>query len=587
LLRGLLALVVACGIAVSPQQSSRGPFASDATAAAPQGRIAFAAYRHGNWDIYSIRPDGADLRRITTDPAEDRSPTWSPDGSRLAFQSRRASNWDIYTVSITNPIPQRLTADPAYDGAPAWSPDGSRIAFESYRAGDLDVWMMNPDGADQVNLTADSPSGDFDPAWSPDGSRLAFTSWRMGDNDVFTMALPSKVAVQWNDSTRPEGGPVWTPDGRSLCFVQDEVGRREIYLGSAAHAVAKADALSRLTWQGRDASPAWSPDGRQLAYISYDHAGYLDAEHLVIQRFGDVLTSTVGLPLAASILEGWEIAGPLSWTAVDASLGQPMTAADRQEMPMPQSKVTPNVNQPYGGFVELADVKAPNARLHPALIEQFQGTREQIRLATGYDFLSELSDMWRGLDARNDTSSFMSWHKAGRAFDELFDYRGSNGMPALEVVREDMGGEAYWRVFMKAATQDGTLGQPLKTAPWNTTGPARRKYLNDGGTWKPVPYGYYVDVTEVLRHNGWERISAVDREDFNWRWNFLAIEYWHVQRRDGLNWYQAMEQVYREDALSELFNWRALIREQEKPYSVYCNGIPVPPNEAQWTDVRP
>jgi TolB protein len=556
-------------------------------ASTPTGRIAFAAYRHGNWDIYSIRPDGADLRRITTEPTEDRSPVWSPDGSRLAFQSRRDSNWDIYVVSVGNTTPQRLTTDPAYDGAPNWSPDGKRIAFESYRAGDLDVFTMDPDGNNQVNLTANSPSGDFDPSWSPDGARLAFTSWRMGDDDIFLMDVASKAVTQWNDSPRPEGNAIWSPDGQSLCFVQDEVERREVYLGPAGRAVAKGETLNRLTWQSRDDSPAWSPDGQQLAYLYHDHVGNLDADHLMVQRFGGVVTSTVNLPLATSILDGWEIAGPLSWTASESSLGQPVAEVDVITAPPPMPEVTPDVNQLYGGFVELPDVKAPNARLHPAIIKDFQTTREHIRQATGYDFLSELSDMWRGLDARNDTSSFMTWHKAGRAFDELFDYRGSNGMPALEVVREDIGGESYWRVFMKAAVQDGTLGEPLKVAPWNTTGPARRKYLDDGGIWKPVPYGYYVDISEIARQDGWERISSIDREDFNWRWNFLAIEYWHVQRRDGLTWYQAMKQVYPVDALEELFNWRALMRQQEKPYSVYTNGIPVPPDQAHWNDVQP
>jgi TolB protein len=547
------------------------------------GRIAFAAYRHGSWDIYSIRPDGTDLRRITTDVAEDQSPTWSPDGTRLAFQSRQNSNWDIYVVSAENPTPKRLTTDLAYDGAPNWSPDGKQIAFESYRAGDLDVFVMNPDGSNQVDLTADSPSGDFDPTWSPDGTRLAFTSWRMGDDDIFLMDVASKAITQWNDSPRPEGNAIWSPDGQFLCFVQDEVERREIYLGPARRALAEGETLYRLTWQGRDDAATWSPDGRQLAYIYHDHVGNLDAEHLMVQRFGDVVTSTVDLPLVTSILDGWEITGPLSWTATDSPLGQPV-AADMVPTPTPEPEVTPDVNQTYGGFVDLSDLTAPNARLHPALLKSFESIRQHIRQATGYDFLSELSDMWRGLDARNDTSSFMTWHKAGRAFDELFDYNGPSG---LEVVREDIAGETYWRVFLKAAAQDGTMGQPLKVAPWNTTGPARRKYLNDGGTWKPIPYGYYVDITELARHDGWERISGIDREDFNWRWNFLAMEYWHIQQRDDLTWYQAMEQVYSEDALQELFNWRALVRLGEKPYSVYTNGIPVPPDQAQWKDVRP
>ncbi|NIO71648.1 MAG: hypothetical protein GTN71_22110, partial [Anaerolineae bacterium] len=82
------------------------------------GRIAFSAYRHHNWDIYTVNPDGSDLRRVTHDPAPDRSPAWSPDGTQIAFASRRDHNWDIYVVDANGGEPRRLTAHPAYDGAP-------------------------------------------------------------------------------------------------------------------------------------------------------------------------------------------------------------------------------------------------------------------------------------------------------------------------------------------------------------------------------------------------------------------------------------------------------------------------------------
>ena len=71
-----------------------------------EGRIAFAAYRHHNWDIYTVNPDGSDLRRVTHDPAPDRSPAWSPDGTQIGFASRRDHNWDIYVVDASGGEPQ-------------------------------------------------------------------------------------------------------------------------------------------------------------------------------------------------------------------------------------------------------------------------------------------------------------------------------------------------------------------------------------------------------------------------------------------------------------------------------------------------
>ena len=560
------------------------------------GRIAFSAYRSGKWSIYTIRADGTDLRQVTFGSGEDRSPAWSPDGKRLAFQSRRDGNWDIYVLNVGEQAPLRLTTNPSYDGAPAWAPDGSRLAFDSDRSGDLDIFVMNADGSEQANLTPTNPTGDFDPTWSPDGNRIAFTSWRMGDNDLFVMDLKTKAVTQWTDTAMPEGCPAWSRDGRFLAYVEDQPDRREIRLESASEPMIKGVTSYRLTWYSRDDSPAWSPDGSRLAFISHQHIADRDEDFLLVQDLGSVWDSKASFSLPIVLLEDWEISGPISWTDHDESWGepvQPFSATNKVFSPgmaVQQANHAPGSTQAPTAFVELPDVNAPNARLNPVVVESFKIARKAIQDATGYDFLSELSDMWRGMDAAvdsNRTSAYLSYHKTGRAFDSLLDYRDSSNLPALEVVREDIGGETFWRLFLKAAKQDGSVGSPLKTQPWDLSGRARRKFPNDGGTWKAIPYGYYVDVSDILRDAGWERISSIDREEFSWRWNFLALEYWHHQFREGLTWYQAMTEMYPAPDVDELYSWRNLIREGEKPYGLILDGIPVPAALGRWRDIRP
>ncbi len=65
----------------------------------PGGKIAFATDRDGNYEIYALNPDGGGATRLTSNPANDREPAWSPDGKKLAFVSNRDGNDEIYVMS--------------------------------------------------------------------------------------------------------------------------------------------------------------------------------------------------------------------------------------------------------------------------------------------------------------------------------------------------------------------------------------------------------------------------------------------------------------------------------------------------------
>ena len=68
-------------------------------------RIAFTSYRDGNTDIYTIRPDGADLKRLTNSPGNDAHSTWSSDGRWIAFTSARGGFKDETALHPYNPQP--------------------------------------------------------------------------------------------------------------------------------------------------------------------------------------------------------------------------------------------------------------------------------------------------------------------------------------------------------------------------------------------------------------------------------------------------------------------------------------------------
>src|SRR5262245_37980713 len=78
--------------------------------------------------------------QLTSHPADDMSPAWSPDGQMIAFSSTRSGNPDIWVIPANGGEARQLTSHPAPDFEPTWSPDGTQIAFSSTRSGNFDIW---------------------------------------------------------------------------------------------------------------------------------------------------------------------------------------------------------------------------------------------------------------------------------------------------------------------------------------------------------------------------------------------------------------------------------------------------------------
>jgi len=76
-----------------------------------------------------LNPDGANLRRLTRNKAEDWFPAWSPDGKRIAFSSNREGNHEIYVMKVEDALQgtdssdqKRLTNNNVEDWGSVWMP---------------------------------------------------------------------------------------------------------------------------------------------------------------------------------------------------------------------------------------------------------------------------------------------------------------------------------------------------------------------------------------------------------------------------------------------------------------------------------
>ena len=85
------------------------------------------------------------------------------DGPPIAFVSERDGDWEIYTMRTDGTDVRQLTVNDVGDWHAAWSPDGTRIAFGSDCDGDKEIYTMRPDGTDVHQLTKNRRHA---PTWS-------------------------------------------------------------------------------------------------------------------------------------------------------------------------------------------------------------------------------------------------------------------------------------------------------------------------------------------------------------------------------------------------------------------------------------
>jgi TolB protein len=189
-------------------------------AAGPAGKkLAYAMESPGNnLDIYVANPDGTKPLRLTSNPANDLEPAWSPDGHYLAFVSDRAGGPQIYMMDMYQGSeadgnrPIRLTSNGQYNTSPAWSPDGRYLAFSRRIGSQFDLFLMDFSSADkktEVQLTA-TAYNEEDPCWGPDGRMLVYSTNRNGNYDIYMISIYGKEPVQITDWSSDETQPAWS-----------------------------------------------------------------------------------------------------------------------------------------------------------------------------------------------------------------------------------------------------------------------------------------------------------------------------------------------------------------------------------------
>jgi Tol biopolymer transport system component len=252
--------------------------ASPARASFPaaNGKIVFQSERtvgpgvhnpEGDYEIFSVKPDGSGLVQLTDNNQPDLEPSYSAYGNRIAFV-RNSDIWVMRSDGMDQiRLTYNITQQSGYAHDPAFSPDGTRIAFSRIINGtNAEIYVMNSDGSNKTKLTATNSAYEVAPSFSPDGRKLLFVGNMDGDSEIYVMDIDGSNLRQLTDNDYSEGDPAWSPDGARIAFDSDRSGNMVIW-------TIKADGshpTNATNNPNLDFEPAWSPgDDQRLAFTRY------------------------------------------------------------------------------------------------------------------------------------------------------------------------------------------------------------------------------------------------------------------------------------------------------------------------------
>ena len=505
------------------------------TPPSPQGVFFLSLADGGYFHLFAYSPQTLPLTRLTNGAWDDITPAISPDGHWLAFSSHYNGYWDLYQLDLLGGSGvQRLTDTPGYDAAPSWSPDGAFIAYESYGNGNLDIYVRSAIDTSQapIQLTQ-NPAADTSPAWRPLlGRQIAFVSNRSGTSQIWLADLDvagSFIELS-NNPEMPASHPAWSPDGNHLAWAATDLtsGLTSLYIWDASNPTLPAQ------WAGSGDWPVWQDsnslitrqtDPDQTFLTGYKTSGELSLPPVLIP--GSVNGLSYGITSAV-------LPGSFQKTA----------QVTQQALFVTGANPLPTIISGRDPLVNLTGITAPYPQLHPQVVNSFQALRAQVAAETGWDALGNLDNAYVPLTTPLDPGLGEDWLYTGRAFTLNPAFIEQNWMV---VVREDIGYQTYWRLFLHTTAQDGSEGMPLTQVPWNFSARSSSStaYENGGALMSSIPGGYWLDLTTLAAQYGWQRLPALT----NWRTYYGGTRFNELAFIQGLSWISAMLQLYPAEAL--------------------------------------
>ena len=270
-MRRLLTASIAAGVAAFGLLAGTGP--AEGTFPGPNGRIVFQADNGHGFELYTIRPDGTRLHRLTHLRADALQADWSPGGRRIAFDIEGRHGRADLAVMRADGSHRHVLRSGQFRVQPAFTPDGHHLLYEC-DCHPQGIFIMRADGSNRHRVTTHAfpDEGDSDPNISPDGHTVTFVRHQVdGELQALYAVSPSGSNVRQLVPYEREVAIKhdWAPDGRHIVITVDAdypSGRSPNVAtirsdGSGYHQLTHFTGGTRGAFAG-----SYSPDGRWIVY---------------------------------------------------------------------------------------------------------------------------------------------------------------------------------------------------------------------------------------------------------------------------------------------------------------------------------
>jgi dipeptidyl aminopeptidase/acylaminoacyl peptidase len=373
---------------------------------------------------------------------------FSPDGKEICFASvrdaheERSTNVDLFIVNLLTGETKKITTNPAYDGSPLYSPDGKFIAYRAqFRAGyesdRFRLMLYDRATGQHQNLSEDFDRWIDSFAWAPDARKLFFIAEDRGRSGIFEISAESKE-VRSLVGENSAGDLGVAPDGRTLVFTRSSMHQpAEIFTaatnGSGVAARTRHNNLLLATLDMNQAEEFWFDGAPSNLRIPKIHSWILKPPQIDASKKYPVLLLVHGGPQGA-----WADDWGFRWNPqMYAAAGYVVVMPNPRGSTGYGQQLVDEINKDWGGkcfrdlmlamdaveklpYVDKTRTAAAGASFGGFMVNWFQGNTDRFKalVAHGGDFDQTSSyyvteELW-----------FPEWELGGTPYDnqQLFDF---------------------------------------------------------------------------------------------------------------------------------------------------------------------